>query len=141
MRKIIDAVIEKMTSTGFSTDKLGGPGLIVEFDEIILNYKCKGHRGRSPTNKIDALCIAESRGSRKRVFASTITDKKASKLYQSYVIMLLTILLYVRTNINPIQRFPITHTYMKPYVISINLLQKMVLTHKKVIMIYELCED
>lgn len=80
IRKIIDAVIERMPNTDFSTDKLGGPGLIVEIDETMLNYKCKSHRGRSPTNKTDALCIVESSGSRKRVFACTITDKKASTL-------------------------------------------------------------
>lgn len=34
-------------------------GMLVKCDETMLNYKCKGHRGRSTTNKIDAFCIEE----------------------------------------------------------------------------------
>jgi hypothetical protein len=37
--------------------KLGGHGHLVNIDETMLNYKCKSHRGRSATNRTDALCI------------------------------------------------------------------------------------
>lgn len=80
IRKIIDALIERIPSTDFSDNKLGGPGLRVEIDETMLNYKCKSHRGRSAANHTDALCIVEASEGAKRVFACTINDKKASTL-------------------------------------------------------------
>jgi transposase-like protein len=46
----------------------------------MLNYKAKSHRGRSPSNHTDALCIVEAKRSITRVFAKTIPDKKASTL-------------------------------------------------------------
>jgi hypothetical protein len=34
---------------------------MVQIDEIMLNYKCKSRRGRSPANKSDALVLCEVR--------------------------------------------------------------------------------
>ena len=57
--KVIDGIIDKMSKPDFFTDKLGGPDKTIQIDETMLNYKCKSHRGRSPTNKTDVLCIVE----------------------------------------------------------------------------------
>ncbi|KCZ79966.1 hypothetical protein H312_02635, partial [Anncaliia algerae PRA339] len=57
--RIISKLVSIMPATDFSSNKLGGPGLIVQIDETMLNYKCKSHRGRSSTNKTDSLCIVE----------------------------------------------------------------------------------
>ncbi|KCZ79047.1 hypothetical protein H312_03566 [Anncaliia algerae PRA339] len=45
--KIIKMFKERIPETDFSSNKLGGPGSIVQIDETMLNYKCKNHRGRS----------------------------------------------------------------------------------------------
>ncbi|KAM0688209.1 hypothetical protein COBT_000539, partial [Conglomerata obtusa] len=56
---IIDKVVTKIPSIDFSNNKIGGPGYIVQIDETMMIYKCKSHRGRSPTNRTDALCMVE----------------------------------------------------------------------------------
>lgn len=49
----------------------------MQIDETMLNYKCKSHRGRSSTNKTDALCIAELVNRKiTRLFATTIPNKE-----------------------------------------------------------------
>ena len=58
--------------------KLGGLGKIVQVDETSLNHGMKNHRGRSPLNKTDALCIIEFDSYITRAFACVISDKKAS---------------------------------------------------------------
>jgi hypothetical protein len=55
---------------------LGGPGLIVQIDETMLNYKCKSLRGRSPENHTDALCIVEVGEKIQKVWIEIILDKK-----------------------------------------------------------------
>ncbi|KCZ79109.1 hypothetical protein H312_03508, partial [Anncaliia algerae PRA339] len=50
---------------------------IVQIDETMLNYKCKSHRGRSPQNKTDALCIVEVGNQITRAFATIIENKKS----------------------------------------------------------------
>ncbi|KCZ78829.1 hypothetical protein H311_00134 [Anncaliia algerae PRA109] len=45
--------------TDYSNNKLGGPGMIVQIDESILNFKAKNHRGRFPDNKNDCISIVE----------------------------------------------------------------------------------
>ncbi|KCZ78978.1 hypothetical protein H312_03640, partial [Anncaliia algerae PRA339] len=65
----------------FNNNKLKGPGLHVEIDETMLNFKCKSHRGRSPHNRTDALVIAEVLSNKiSRVFATIISDKSQSTL-------------------------------------------------------------
>lgn len=74
---VVKKIIRKIPPTDFKNDKLGGGDKIVQIDETMLNFKCKSHRGRSTTNKTDALCIVEYDGEITRVFATTIIDKKA----------------------------------------------------------------
>ncbi|KCZ78321.1 hypothetical protein H311_00648 [Anncaliia algerae PRA109] len=78
--RIISKLVSTMPATDFSSNKLGGPGLIVQIDETMLNYKCKSHRDRSSTNKTDSLCIVEVGDKIIRAFATTIPDKKESTL-------------------------------------------------------------
>ena len=74
--KIIRKLILLMPPPNFVNNKLGGQGQIVQVDETMLNYKCKSHRGRSPTNRTDALCIIECGEHVNRVFACVIPDKR-----------------------------------------------------------------
>ncbi|KAG0439263.1 hypothetical protein DMUE_2559 [Dictyocoela muelleri] len=46
----------------------------------MLNYKFKSHRGRSPRNKTDALCIVEVRGGITRCFATIIENKSRNTI-------------------------------------------------------------
>lgn len=78
--KIIERIIQRIPAPDFSENKLGGFNRNVQIDETMLNYKCKNHRGRSPTNKTDALCIIEMQGLIIRVFAKMIPNKKAETL-------------------------------------------------------------
>ena len=69
-------------------DKFGGYGNIVQIDETMLNYKCKSHRGRSSSNRTDALCIVEVRHGIKRAYACIIPNKESATLIpiiQKYV--------------------------------------------------------
>ncbi|MGL5707435.1 MAG: transposase [Aeromonas sp.] len=70
----------RMPSPDFGINKLGGPGKVVQIDETMLNFKCKSHRGRSPKNRTDALCIVEVSSGIQRVFATIIPDKKATTM-------------------------------------------------------------
>lgn len=77
--KVINALVSKMPTPNFVDNKLGGPGFIVQIDETMLNYKCKSHRGRSPSNYTDALCIVEVKdGHVTRAYACVIPNKAAS---------------------------------------------------------------
>jgi transposase-like protein len=78
--KVIKNLIDRMPHPDYTDNKLGGPGLIVQVDETMLNYKCKSHRGRSPTNRTDALCIIEYAQNITRVFASVISDKTSATM-------------------------------------------------------------
>lgn len=80
IRKIINKIIELIENPDFQDNKLGGPGYIVQVDETMLNYKCKSHRGRSPNNKTNAICIIEFKDEIRRVFAKVIQDKKQETL-------------------------------------------------------------
>jgi transposase-like protein len=46
----------------------------------MLNYGCKSHRGRSPANRSDSLCIIEFEGSILRAFATIIPNKQQSTI-------------------------------------------------------------
>ncbi|KCZ80115.1 hypothetical protein H312_02477 [Anncaliia algerae PRA339] len=77
--KYIECVILKIKSLipicDFSNNKLGGPGFVVQIDETMLNFKVKSHRGRSPNNRSDSLCIVEVRNGIERAFATLIPNK------------------------------------------------------------------
>jgi transposase-like protein len=44
----------------------------------MLTYKCKSHRGRSPNNRTDSLCIVEVTNRITRAFACVLENKTAS---------------------------------------------------------------
>ncbi|KCZ78374.1 hypothetical protein H311_00594 [Anncaliia algerae PRA109] len=72
--------MERIPVTDFHDNKQAGPHSIVQIDETMLNYKCKSHRGRSPSNKSDSLCIVEVSNKIIRAFATLISDKKESTI-------------------------------------------------------------
>ncbi|KAG0419991.1 hypothetical protein DMUE_6356, partial [Dictyocoela muelleri] len=78
--KIVNKIVEKIPDPNFFDDKLGGDGKIIQIDETMLNYKAKSHRGRSPANKTDALCIIEFDTEIVRVFACVIENKLETTL-------------------------------------------------------------
>lgn len=78
--KVIQHLKALIPQADFSNDKLGGPGKIIQVDETMLNYKIKSHRGRTPNNKTDALCIVETIGSITKCYAEIINDKKMSTI-------------------------------------------------------------
>ncbi|KAM0677329.1 hypothetical protein COBT_004240, partial [Conglomerata obtusa] len=78
--KIIKDLTNRMPNTNFSSNKLGGPGFIIQIDETMMNFKSKSHRGRSSTNKTDALCIIEYSDRITRAFATVIANKKSETL-------------------------------------------------------------
>ncbi|KCZ77351.1 hypothetical protein H311_01641, partial [Anncaliia algerae PRA109] len=81
VEKILKKIKNLFPQPNFNDNKLGGPGLHVEIDETMLNFKCKSHRGRSPHNRTDALVIAEVLNNKvSRVFATIISDKSQSTL-------------------------------------------------------------
>ncbi|KAG0424824.1 hypothetical protein DMUE_6073, partial [Dictyocoela muelleri] len=53
---------------------------MVQIDETMMNYKCKSHRGRSPYNETETLCIVEVGHNITRVFATVIPNKKRKTL-------------------------------------------------------------
>jgi hypothetical protein len=77
---IFNKFIEKLPTIDFSLNKLGGLGKVVQTDETKLNFKCKSHSGRLPSNKTDALCIVELGEHIQRIFACTIPNKLALTL-------------------------------------------------------------
>lgn len=80
IRKTINKFIKKAGGNDFSINKLGGGSKIVQIDETMLNYKCKSHRGRSPKNRTDALCIVEYDNKIIRGFAQVIANKESATL-------------------------------------------------------------
>jgi transposase-like protein len=80
LQKLLDKIIGFMETSNNSAPMMGGPGTIVQVDETMLNYRCKSHRGRSPSNRTDAICIVEVRSAICRVLAEVIHDKSASTL-------------------------------------------------------------
>ncbi|KCZ75378.1 hypothetical protein H311_03647 [Anncaliia algerae PRA109] len=57
IKKVISKLVEVMPEPDFSNNKLGGPESIVQIDKTMLNYKCKGHQGRSPHNRTDPYAL------------------------------------------------------------------------------------
>ncbi|KAI5153612.1 hypothetical protein ENBRE01_3210 [Enteropsectra breve] len=85
--KIINSLIELIPETDFSENKFGGPGMIVQIDETMLNHAVKNHRGRSPLNKTDALVIVECTSRARRIYAFVISEKKADTLIPRSILM------------------------------------------------------
>ena len=75
IRKVISKFFNHLQLKEPISVKFSGPDKHVQIDETMLNYKCKSHRGRSPTNRTDALCIVEYNGEISRVFARFIPNK------------------------------------------------------------------
>lgn len=78
--KIIKKFRNLIPQTDFSINKLGGPGVLVQVDETMMNFKCKSHRGRSPENKTDAISIVECINGITRAYAQVIPNKEAATL-------------------------------------------------------------
>lgn len=81
--KLKTKLIGKMKIVNAGFPKLGGLGKIINIDETMLNYKAKSHRGRSPSNKTDAICIVEIDNITKRierVWAEILINKQASTI-------------------------------------------------------------
>ena len=78
--KVINKLVEILPVVDFSNNKLGGGGKKVHIDETMLNYKCKSHRLRFPTNRTDCLYLVEVGVKIERVFAVCISTKKVIKL-------------------------------------------------------------
>ncbi|KCZ79761.1 hypothetical protein H312_02844, partial [Anncaliia algerae PRA339] len=78
--KVINKLNGPMKTPNYSINMLGGPGKTIQIDETMLNFKCKSHKGRSPLNKINALCIIEIEEKITRAFAVVTGDKKESTI-------------------------------------------------------------
>lgn len=60
--------------------RLGGHGVIVQCDEVKLNYNVKSHRGRGPRDQIWGLSIVDTSTSPAQGFCQIIKDKKAETM-------------------------------------------------------------
>lgn len=81
LNKILKKIFLKIKNNeDINKTKLGGIGITVNIDETMLNYKVKSHRGRSASNRTDALVIVEIREHISRVFACIIPNKKSETL-------------------------------------------------------------
>jgi hypothetical protein len=84
VKKIIDCLISRIEPPNFINSKLGGPGRRIEIDETMLNFKCKSHRGRSPSNHSDAICIIEVNESKFFVFMLPLYQQVCSNVNTYY---------------------------------------------------------
>ena len=66
----------------------------VQIDETMLNYKCKSHRGRLPTNRTDCICLVEVRVKIERAYAVCIPNKKRKQFFRLSVNKLFQAQLY-----------------------------------------------
>lgn len=78
--RICGKLTERIPEPNFESNKLGGFGKVVQVDETMLNFKCKSHRGRSPTNRTDSISIIEFGSFTTRVFAKVIPNKESATL-------------------------------------------------------------
>ena len=100
IKKIIKKFYLLILEFEVGNNKFGGFGNIVQVDETMLNYKCKSHRGRSPSNRTDALCIVEVRHGIKRAYACIIPNKESSTLIPIIQKIFIQDQLYGLMNIN-----------------------------------------
>ncbi|KAG0436669.1 hypothetical protein DMUE_4109 [Dictyocoela muelleri] len=80
IKKVKVAFLNKIGRFDFKDKKLGGVNKEVQVDETSLNLEVKSHKGRSATNKTDAICIIELKEKIKRAYACVIPNKKASTM-------------------------------------------------------------
>ncbi|KAG0441583.1 hypothetical protein DMUE_0937 [Dictyocoela muelleri] len=80
IKKVKVSFLKRVGRFDFKDDKLGGVNKEVQVDETSLNFKVKSHRGRSATNKTDAICIVELNEKITRAYACVIPNKKASTM-------------------------------------------------------------
>lgn len=81
LKKILLLLNTYMKNANSKEKKLGGFGTHVQVDETMLNYKCKSHRGRSTSNKTDAITIVEVKnGVTTKVHAEIIIDKSINTI-------------------------------------------------------------
>jgi hypothetical protein len=59
---------------------LGGPGVIVQVDKIMLNYEVKSHRGRVPRKQIWCLTFADTSFVPSRCYFEIVRDRTAENL-------------------------------------------------------------
>lgn len=79
LKKNLDRIISNITKIDFQ--KINSVVIIVvQVDETTLNYKCKSHRGRSPENRTDAMCIFEFYDKIIRFFATCIQNESTAKI-------------------------------------------------------------
>lgn len=79
-KKVLNKFLNLIKINEIDNITLGGEGKLVQIDETALNHGVKSHRGRSATNKTDALCIVEYDFMITRAFACIIPDKKATTM-------------------------------------------------------------
>lgn len=60
--------------------RLGGPGSIIQCDEVMLNHKVKSHRGRSPKEKVWALVIVDCSTSPSKGFVKIVSNRSKNAL-------------------------------------------------------------
>ncbi|KCZ76950.1 hypothetical protein H311_02045 [Anncaliia algerae PRA109] len=71
----------------------------IQIDETMMNFKAKGHRGRSSANKYDALIIVECKIKFSKVFACILKDKRESTIltiFQKHLVLGTTV--YTKNN-------------------------------------------
>jgi transposase-like protein len=110
--KKMNKLIERMKVENDVFRALGGPGLVVQIDETMLNYKCKSHRGRSLDNRTDALFIVEVGTKIQKIYAEIIPDKTIQTILpiiQRRVVPGLTIYTDEHRNYNCLQQSGFTH--------------------------------
>ncbi|KCZ82413.1 hypothetical protein H312_00071 [Anncaliia algerae PRA339] len=64
----------------------------------MLNFRCKSHRGRSPQNRTDALCIIEYDGKITRAFAKIIANKEANTILPIFFLKYIPFRKFIQTN-------------------------------------------
>ncbi|KCZ78609.1 hypothetical protein H311_00362 [Anncaliia algerae PRA109] len=75
-RKIVNLLLLKIKSENARNPlKFDGVRTLIPIDEIMLNFKCKSHRGRSSGNKSDVLCIIEFKQKISKCFVCLMPNK------------------------------------------------------------------
>lgn len=62
------------------TFRIGGPGVVVQVDETMLNHKVKSHRGRGPRTQTWACCLVDTSSTPAKGYAEVVPDRKKTTL-------------------------------------------------------------